>query len=97
MGFIQIIEFTSTRPAEVTALLKEWTEANQDTTTARAGYQCADRDKPNTYVNIVHFDSYESAMENSANPATSEFAERMQALCDGPPSFRNLDVVFQGQ
>jgi hypothetical protein len=41
----------------------------------------------------VFFDSYESAMENSNLPVTQEFAQRMMALSDGPPSFFNLDVV----
>ena len=31
-------------------------------------------------------------MKNSSDPATSELAERMQTLCDGPPAFWNLDV-----
>jgi hypothetical protein len=44
-------------------------------------------------MTIVEFDSYEAAMENSADPATSEFAERMMQLCDGPPTFHNLDVM----
>ncbi|XTR51385.1 hypothetical protein ACOM2C_14390 [Pseudarthrobacter sp. So.54] len=53
----------------------------------------ADRDRPGTYLTVVEFDSYESAMENSARPETSDFAARMAALCDGPPVFRNLDVM----
>jgi hypothetical protein len=32
-------------------------------------------------------------MENSNLPVTQEFAKRMMALCDGPPTFYNLDVV----
>jgi hypothetical protein len=31
-------------------------------------------------------------MENSRRPDTSEFAEQLANLCDGPPTFRNLDV-----
>jgi len=51
-----------------------------------------DRDHPGAYRSIVEFDSYESAMENSKRPQTAEFAEKMMKLCDGPPSFYNLDV-----
>ena len=43
-------------------------------------------------VTIVEFDSYESAMENSRLPETGEFAQKLGALCDSPPTFRNLDV-----
>jgi hypothetical protein len=54
----------------------------------------ADRDRPNTYVSIVQFASFEKAMTNSADPQTTEWSTRMQAFCDGPPSFRNLDVIM---
>jgi hypothetical protein len=26
-------------------------------------------------------------------PETAEFAQRLSRLCDGPPTFRNLDLV----
>jgi hypothetical protein len=52
----------------------------------------ADRDRPNTYVQIVEFPSYQKAMTNSGLPETGEFAENPARLCDGPPAFRNLDV-----
>ena len=32
-------------------------------------------------------------MENSKRPQTAEFAEKMRKLCDGPPTFYNLDVA----
>jgi len=31
-------------------------------------------------------------MKNSDLPQTASFAERLRELCEGPPSFRNLDV-----
>jgi hypothetical protein len=53
----------------------------------------ADRDNESSYVTVVEFESYEAAMKNSADPATSEFAARMEELCDGPAVFRNLDLL----
>jgi hypothetical protein len=53
----------------------------------------SDRDNTNSYVTIVEFESYEAAMKNSEDPATSEFSERMGELLDSPPTFRNLDVT----
>ena len=41
----------------------------------------------------MFFDSYEDAMANSDLPVTAEFSQRMMALADGPPTFRNLDVL----
>ncbi|HSS11279.1 MAG TPA: hypothetical protein VLL25_15445, partial [Acidimicrobiales bacterium] len=54
---------------------------------------CEDRDTPGRYFNIVFFDSYESAMENSNLPATRDFAPRMAALAEDGPIFYNLDVL----
>ena len=54
---------------------------------------CADRDNAGSYMTMVDFSSYDEAMANSKDPATSEFAEKMQALSDGPPVFHNLDIV----
>ena len=51
-----------------------------------------DRDRPDTYILIVEFPSYEAAMANSALSETADFAERLAELCDSPPTFRNLDV-----
>jgi hypothetical protein len=44
-------------------------------------------------VQIVEFPSYEEASANSELPETAEVAARLAELCDGPPTFRNLDVA----
>ena len=91
-GFVQIIEFTTSRPDEVKALGEEYRATRGDSPVVRGTFT-ADRDRPNTYLNIVEFPSYEAAMDNSSNPATAEFAEKMMVLCDGPPKFYNLDLM----
>lgn len=93
MKFVQVIEFHSSRIDEFNALMDEWEGAvdGQDNLPTRV-LQCADRDKPGTYLQLVEFASYEEAMANSAKAETGEFAERLAKLCEGPPSFRNLDV-----
>jgi hypothetical protein len=92
MAFVQVIEFETTRPAEVEALVGEWQEKTSGRRTARRGTFTKDRDRPNTYVQIVEFPSYEDAMANSQLPETAELSERIRAVCDGPMVFRNLDV-----
>ena len=92
MAFIQIIELTTNRFDEVQALMDEWVERTQGKRKAQRGTLTADRDRPDTYVQIVEFPSYAEAMENSNMPETSDFAERITKLCQGPMSFRNLDV-----
>ena len=93
MSFLQIIEFTTSRAGELDALLDEWLEKTEGKRTATRGVQARDRDRADTYVQIVEFPSYEEAMANSELPETAEVAARLAELCDEPPTFRNLDVA----
>ena len=93
MSFVQIIEYTSSRIDEIKALIDEYQAGQEGPSPVIRGIATADRDTPNTYITIVQFASYEEAMANSDSPRTSQFAEQMAKLCDGPPSFRNLDVI----
>jgi quinol monooxygenase YgiN len=93
MAFIQIIEFRTRRVEEFDALLDQWLAQSKDWRTATRSVRTKDRDRPDTYVQLVEFPSYEKAQENSDHPATAEFAERLSKLCDEPPGFRNLDVI----
>lgn len=93
MGFIQILEFTTTRIDEVQALMDTWVARSEGRRKAGRSVLTTDRDRPPTYVQIVEFSSFEEAMQNSALPETTEFAERLAELCEEPPRFRNLDLV----
>ncbi|MFJ5228705.1 hypothetical protein ACIQBJ_02285 [Kitasatospora sp. NPDC088391] len=93
MKFIQIIEYRTGRIDEFNALLDEWAARNEGHRLAVRALQTRDRDGADVYLNIVEFPSYEVAMENSRRPETAEFAARAAGLCDGPPTFRNLDVI----
>jgi len=91
-GFVQIIEFKTSRVNEIRDLVAEM-GTRLGTGSALRGTVTADLDRPGYYLNIVEFPSRQSAMENSARPEVGEFAARMAALCDEPPRFYNLDVV----
>ena len=52
-----------------------------------------DRNDPDHYLVLAFFDSYESAMENSNLPETTEFGQKQSALLDGPMKFIDLDVI----
>ncbi|WP_459648660.1 hypothetical protein [Kitasatospora sp. Ki12] len=93
MRFIQIIEYRTSRIDEFNALLDSWVEKNAGNRLASRALQTRDRDGDNVYLNIVEFPSYEVAMANSDRPETAEFAAQVAALCDGPPVFRNLDLL----
>jgi quinol monooxygenase YgiN len=93
--FVQIIEYTTTKEkrAEMDKLTDEWLAATEGRRTAGRAVSTSDRDNPNTYVDIIEFPSYEEAMKNNDLPETAEFAKKAGELSDGPPTFRNLDVM----
>jgi hypothetical protein len=93
MAFVQIMEFRTSKIEDVRKLGDEWEAAAGSDRTARRRVICEDRDTPGRYFNLVFFDSYESAMENSALPATRDFSQRIAAMTEGGPSFYNLDVL----
>ena len=90
MRFVQLVEFSTNRIDEVRELTQE---VPQPSGGSVRGLVCGDRDNPGRYVVVAEFPSYEEAMENSQRPEVSEFAKRMAELCDGPPTYRNLDVL----
>ncbi|HEY3239265.1 MAG TPA: hypothetical protein VGL92_06875 [Acidimicrobiia bacterium] len=93
MDFVQIIEYRTSQPEEMTALGEKWLAATEGKRTLVWELTGADRDDPGRYVQVVEFESYESAMRNSELPETQEIAEQTAKLCDGPVRFLNLDVV----
>jgi quinol monooxygenase YgiN len=93
MKFVQIIEFTTSRLDEVEALMDKWVAESEGRRSVYRSDLTTDRDRSNSYVQIVEFSSYEDAMQNSALPETAEFATSLNEVCDTPPKFRNLDIV----
>ena len=97
MAFIQIIEYKTNRIDELNAALDGWLEKTKGKRAASRGTQSRDRDVADTYIQIIEFPSYDAAMANSNLPETGEFAAQLAKLCDGPPTFRNLDVLREEQ
>jgi hypothetical protein len=93
MAFVQIIEMTTTRAPEVEKLADEWMAATTGRRSASRSLLTRDRERPDAYVQVVEFPSYEEAMANSALPETAAFAQKLSALCSEGPTFRNLDLV----
>ena len=91
MKFIQVMEFNSTIE-EAQKGLEEYIEVAGSKTTARAVTLCVDRDNPETIVQIVEFDSYESATQNNELEETQEASNEHEENI-GEVNFRNLDVV----
>jgi len=91
-GFVQIMEFDTSRIEEVEALSKRMQNERGPALLATKATVTEDRDTPGHYLVVVEFDSYEEAMRNSNDPVTSKYAEEMTALLDSPPRFHNLEV-----
>ena len=96
MTFIQIIEYRTSRRAEVEALGKQFREASAELTGGAKplrGAVTADQDRPDHYLSIIEFESAEDAMEASSRAETQDFFGQLTELMDGPPKFHNLGVV----
>ncbi|MCQ9181877.1 hypothetical protein KMT30_23060 [Streptomyces sp. IBSBF 2953] len=92
--FVQILEFETDRIDDMRALGEE----GDQRLAGRPGgpvrrLVLKDRSRPDRYLVVVEFDSYEEAMRNSDDPETGKFAQAMAALCTTPPSFTDCDVV----
>ena len=92
-GIVQMIEFQTSKADEIRALGNEWEKAAGGKRKVRRRILCEDRDNRGRFFNIVFFDTYEAAMENSSLPETRLFSEKMAGLTDSSPTFVNLDVV----
>ena len=65
MGFVQVIEFRTSKIDEMRRIGEMWEAAAGGESRARRRVMCEDRDNPGRYFIIVFFDSYDAAMENS--------------------------------
>ncbi|MEU8776771.1 ester cyclase [Streptomyces sp. NPDC048606] len=93
MTFVQMIDYETTRFDEMNALIDRWAEQSSGRRTATHTMIGQDREARNHYVDMVEFASYEAAMKNSRLPETDRMFQEMVALCEGMPTFMNLDVV----
>jgi hypothetical protein len=92
MGFVQIIDFTTSRYDDVRKVEDEWTAATEGIRTTPRWTIGKDRDRPNHYVEVVEFPSYAEAMKNNDLPQTKDFSQRIADLCDDV-TFYNIDDV----
>ena len=92
-SFVQLVEFHARDLSGFRAIAEEWRDRIGREATARWALITADRDRPDTFLELVGFPDHASAMRNSEHPVTTEFAKKMQEATDGEAGFRNLDVL----
>ncbi|NEA57823.1 ester cyclase [Streptomyces sp. SID13666] len=97
MQFTQIIDFKTDQFDDMNQLMDRWVEQTKGKRTASHSVIGKDRADASHYVEIVEFPSYEEAMKNSQLPETERIFQEMVALCDGMPTFTDLDVVRDEQ
>ena len=93
MAFVQIMEIRTSKFDEIQKLEDKWRAATEGKRTLRRSIVARDRNDVTRYLIFAFFDSFESAMENSNLPETSEFGVGQSAFVDGPVSFTDLDVI----
>jgi hypothetical protein len=97
MKFVQIIGFETERLEEMRQVLREAAQRNEGRTGGPTHRMLLkDRDKPNHYLSLIEFDSYDEAMRNSDDPETSKLAEQLAALSVGERVYTNCDVLESG-
>jgi predicted SnoaL-like aldol condensation-catalyzing enzyme len=97
MTFMQVIDCRTNRADELNRLMDTWIESTQGKRTATHSIVGRDRADSTHVVEIVEFPSYEEAMKNSQLPETDRIFREMVALCEGEPSFTDLDVMRDEQ
>ncbi|MFE7708489.1 ester cyclase [Streptomyces sp. NPDC057486] len=97
MRFVQVIDCKTERFDDMDRLMDEWVERTKGTRTATHSLIGKDRSDGSHFVEIVEFPSYEDAMANSKLPETDRIFQEMVALCNGMPTFTDLDVVRDEQ
>ncbi|MFF3321393.1 ester cyclase [Streptomyces sp. NPDC002889] len=97
MKFVQVIDYKTSKFDGVNELMDRWAEQTQGKRTATHALTGKDRADASHYMEIVEFESYDDAMKNSHLPETEQIFQEMVALCDGMPSFTDLDVVRDEQ
>jgi predicted ester cyclase len=97
MKFVQIIDCKTDRLDDMDRLMDQWVEQTKGRRTATHSLVGKDRSDGSHIVEIVEFPSYEEAVKNSKLPETDRIFQEMVALCDGMPTFTDLDVVRDEQ
>lgn len=93
MTFIQIVSFRCTDLPALRDIEDEWLAATEGRRTLLRETVLVDRNDPSHLMTINEFESYETAMHNSALPETDAMARKVAGLLIGEPTYYDLDVA----
>lgn len=97
MKFVQIVDYKTRQSEGMNQLMDKWAEQTKGKRTATHSVIGKDRSDSSHFVEIVEFPSHDEAMKNSRLPETDRLFQEMTELCEGVPSFTDLDVVRDEQ
>ena len=92
-AFVQLIEFQTQQYDQMDALIDGWKAEIGADRTAEWMVMGRDRDRAAPTWRSSSSPARRPPERNSDHPATTAFAGKMMALCDGPVTFHNLEVV----
>jgi len=91
--FIQVMDFRTSRRAELATLEERWRDATRGKRSVRRVIIGQDRTDVDRYVLLAFYDDYESMQSDSALTETAVIAERQNEHIIELPKFIDLDVV----
>ncbi|MDH2429095.1 hypothetical protein [Sphaerisporangium sp. TRM90804] len=93
MSVVQILEFDTKRADEVQSLMNEWRTQTQAKSPVKQGLVAKHHVRPDHYMAILEFPTYEDAQRNSKLPETDQFNANLAKLCDGKVALSDYDVI----
>lgn len=93
MAFTQMIEVDGADGQELHRLVSDWDSQQSGVAPGYQGARVLADESNGRHVIEVDFSSEEEAQRNNDRPETRQWAEQLQELADGEPSYRNLREV----
>ncbi len=93
LSLLQFVEITTDQPDVVRELQYEWECETRDMRIDRKFQFTIDRDRPDTYLAVIEFDDFESALIHAEMPQTQRLYERIAELSGKPPRIRNFTII----
>ena len=103
-NFTQIMRFHSDQPEELVRLAAEWDNlhAMDDIVGYMGQHVLADRENPGEYLIVAEFgvvdpdiSAADEAMKNNERPITQEWHDKLLAVIDGEPEYREYDELYR--
>jgi hypothetical protein len=104
VNFTQIISFRCEHPETIVELAAGWDEmqAASDVMGYIGSHVLADRDNPGQYLLVAEFGivdpdvpAAEEAMRNNDRPETQLWHDKLLAVIDGEPTYREFDEIYR--